>query len=495
MKKAIILARVSTKRQEKDGLSLDEIQLPILQKYADETNLKVADVFRFSETADSKIRKKFHEMIEYVKDNKIEAIVSYRVDRITRNFRDQVMIDTLMTEYDIEIHCVQDRLVLTKETAGRDIADWDTKVFLAKMFLNRVREDGLRTKQTKLENGELPGKATYGYVNHRISPRETTVLVRDFESGIVKKMFELMASQAYSIDSMLLKLKNDYGLEMNRSQASRILHNRFYIGKMLDRKSGILYDHKYDTFIEPELFERVQTIMDGRNRNSPKQSGKVVLYRGFMRCESCGCGITHDVHERTQKNGNHHRWVYYHCTQRRGKHGAKPIEESRLTKQFSDLFSKLVVPQEHIDKVREAILAQNQTKSQFMESEMQSHNTAITKLQNRISRSFEVMLDGSITQAEYSKYKQDWDAQIQFHRRKLETMDDAGNGYYDDALALLEICRDASNLFEYAELEEKRELIGFVCQNLLFDGKKVKFNLLQPFDDIYAMSSSNVWQG
>ncbi|MDQ5913752.1 MAG: hypothetical protein QG623_371 [Patescibacteria group bacterium] len=73
-------------------------------------------------------------------------------------------------------------------------------------------------------------------------------------------------------------------------------------------------------------------------------------------------------------------------------------------------------------------------------------------------------------------------------------MDDAGNGYYDDALALLEICRDASNLFEYAELEEKRELIEFVCQNLLFDGKKVKFNLLQPFDDIYAMSSSNVWQ-
>ena len=34
MIKAVILARVSTKRQEMEGLSLKEIQLPFLQKYA-----------------------------------------------------------------------------------------------------------------------------------------------------------------------------------------------------------------------------------------------------------------------------------------------------------------------------------------------------------------------------------------------------------------------------------------------------------------------------
>lgn len=34
MKKAVILARVSTLRQEKEGLSLQDIQLPILRDYA-----------------------------------------------------------------------------------------------------------------------------------------------------------------------------------------------------------------------------------------------------------------------------------------------------------------------------------------------------------------------------------------------------------------------------------------------------------------------------
>ena len=42
------------------------------------------------------VQKRFDEMIKYVKDNPdIVAIVTYRVDRITRNYRDAVLIDDL----------------------------------------------------------------------------------------------------------------------------------------------------------------------------------------------------------------------------------------------------------------------------------------------------------------------------------------------------------------------------------------------------------------
>ena len=39
-RKAVLFARVSTARQEKEGLSLDEIQLPRMRDYAIEQNLK-----------------------------------------------------------------------------------------------------------------------------------------------------------------------------------------------------------------------------------------------------------------------------------------------------------------------------------------------------------------------------------------------------------------------------------------------------------------------
>ena len=67
MTKAVILARVSTQKQEKEGLSLKEIQLPVLRDYAQNKGLVVEREFVFSESADYKIRRKFDEMVEYVK--------------------------------------------------------------------------------------------------------------------------------------------------------------------------------------------------------------------------------------------------------------------------------------------------------------------------------------------------------------------------------------------------------------------------------------------
>ena len=76
--KAVILARVSTTRQEKEGLSLKDIQLPALREYARNKCLEVEREFVFSESADYKIRKKFDEMVSYVKtNNNIKTIISY----------------------------------------------------------------------------------------------------------------------------------------------------------------------------------------------------------------------------------------------------------------------------------------------------------------------------------------------------------------------------------------------------------------------------------
>ncbi|MCL4339447.1 recombinase family protein [Patescibacteria group bacterium] len=85
--KAVILTRVSTLKQEKEGLSLKDIQLPELGDYATKRDFEVVKEFVFSESADYKIRKKFNTMIDFVKGNEdIKAIISYRVDRITRNY-------------------------------------------------------------------------------------------------------------------------------------------------------------------------------------------------------------------------------------------------------------------------------------------------------------------------------------------------------------------------------------------------------------------------
>ena len=75
--RAVILARVSTARQEEEGLSLDN-QLQTLRDYAARNEIEVVKEFRFSESADRKIRKKFLEMVDFIRQHsEVKAIIAY----------------------------------------------------------------------------------------------------------------------------------------------------------------------------------------------------------------------------------------------------------------------------------------------------------------------------------------------------------------------------------------------------------------------------------
>ncbi|RWZ78748.1 MAG: recombinase family protein [Candidatus Microsaccharimonas sossegonensis] len=108
-----------------------------------------------------------------LKKNKVNDIVSFRVDRITRNFRDSVLIDELRIKYKVRLHFIDDRLVLTQESRSNDIIQWDFKVIFAKSQLEKIKEDGVNTKMSKLERGELPWVAPFWLQqrNHRNTPQ------------------------------------------------------------------------------------------------------------------------------------------------------------------------------------------------------------------------------------------------------------------------------------------------------------------------------------
>ena len=190
--KGIIFARVSTDRQEKEGLSLEEIQLPKMREYAKEKDIEVVAEYAIGETGGGyKERKKFNEMIEFLKKRKdVSEVIAFRVDRITRNFKDAVAMNDIMQQYDKHIHCIDENLVLHRDSPARDLSMWNMKVFIGQEYLNRVREDGNNTKYSKLEHGELPWGAPYGYEYKIVSekPRVKTVAPKEPEATIVKRV-------------------------------------------------------------------------------------------------------------------------------------------------------------------------------------------------------------------------------------------------------------------------------------------------------------------
>ena len=51
----------------------------------------------------------------------------------------------------------------------------------------------------------------------------------------------------------------------------------------------------------------------------------------------------------------------------------------------------------------------------------------------------------------------------------------------------------AYNLFISSEAEEKRQLLKLTLQNLKLEGKKVEFELVKPFDKVFACAGSQSW--
>lgn len=486
--KAVILARVSTLRQEKEGLSLKDIQLPILRDYARDNGFEIDREFVFSESADRKIRTKFNEMIAYVKSKAdIGVIIAYRVDRITRNYRDAVLIDDLRSEHQKEIHFVYDRLVIGQKTIGRDITDWDTKVYLAKQFLNRLKDDAVTTALRKLENNEWPSGAPFGYKNVKIESNKKWILIDDSNAQIVKKVFEWYATGAQSMLEVRNKVNEVFGTKYTKSKIDAILKNPFYCGTMI--YDGKEYPHQYERIISHELFENAQQVKAGYNKKHFKFAGLPFAYRGLIRCAECGCIVTPE--KKTKPSGK--TYHYYHCTQYKGKHGAEWLSEKSLTTQFSNLFSQLTVPTDVADDIVKSLKSSHSDKVEFHDNMLKRYQNDYDMYENRITKMYEDKLDGSITQSFYDEKRIEYRKKQKAINEKIAKLHIADEEYYLNSEYILKLVTNAKSLFESSEPEEKRMLLKMSLQNLTLDGKKVRYDWINPFNKIAFCVSRSAW--
>ena len=102
--------RVSTEDQSRFGHSLDE-QEDRLRKLCEFKGYKIYKVYREEGvSAKNTNRPKFQEMIQDMKDGKINKIIVYKLDRLTRSIKDLETICTLLEEYHCDLESVVEEI-------------------------------------------------------------------------------------------------------------------------------------------------------------------------------------------------------------------------------------------------------------------------------------------------------------------------------------------------------------------------------------------------
>ena len=239
-----IYIRVSTEDQAREGFSLGEQEEKLRQlcKYKDFEIYKVYKDAGIS-AKNMKDRPAFQQMLEDMKAGKLNYIVAYKLDRVTRSVRDLEVLISTLEQYHCYLICDRDD-VNTSTANGRFFVRMLT--VLSQLEIEIVSE---RTKfglNGAIKAGHIPGQCPLGYYRDKDKSLKVDITTKE----LVLRIFE-MYLEGKSYQTIANILNEEKVLSPNKkkwcdSTIDRIINNKIYIGD---------YErYKYDTDKETELF-------------------------------------------------------------------------------------------------------------------------------------------------------------------------------------------------------------------------------------------------
>jgi DNA invertase Pin-like site-specific DNA recombinase len=479
--KAFLIARVSTDEQ-KDALPA---QIHRLVEYASRQNYQ-HELIEIQESAFKGNRTEFNEVIQKIQAIKEPvAVVFDKIDRYTRDSSAEEgrILRNLYQSGQIELHFPSDNLVITKNSPATDLMRLGLGVVLAEYYSNAIRDNVKRRQEQMLREGIWIGKAPFGYKNVVLEDGKKWIWIDALKADAVRTAYQWYATGNYSLRLISQKIEAEYGFKLNVSQWDKILKNPFYKGYM--QSQGKIYQHRYDLVISEELYEQADTVRKGYQIKSKRWAGLPYAYRGLIKCADCGCSVTFE-----RKKGT---YVYGHCTQYRAKHGATYVRENIITEQLQVLFQSISIPEEAYIQVSQALRVSHEEKKQLHSEPAAKFDSEIQKYTSRLEKIYDDYLDDKISKELYERKFAEFNKTKKSLQNKRENIEQVQEDYYGTVTHLLDLSKNAPQLFEKANHEQKRTLINLVLSNLQLKGEQLLWELQKPFDTMAFCNQNGNW--
>ena len=294
----------------------------------------------------------------------------------------------------------------------------------------------------------------------------------------ITRMFEWYSSGQYSL-AEVTKMARAEGMVFRKSKdpvpkatVHKILRNRIYTGEF--NWDGKTYSGSHTPLVTTDLWERVQAVLDGRFANRHRKVKHDFAFSGLVSCGHCGCSLVGEIKKS--------RYVYYHCTGYKGKCPEPYTREEVLEEHFTDLLKGLVMDDEVMGWVTEALRQSHSDAKRHHDGAIARLQTEYTRLQNRIDAMYTDKLDGRIDAAFFDRKASEWRVEQDRLLRSIEEHQAANQTYLEEGVGLLELAQRAHRLFQKQEPREKRRLLNFLLSNCSWKAGELTAAFRQPFD-------------
>jgi len=327
--------RVSTEDQSRFGHSLDE-QEDRLKKLCEFKDYEIYKVYREEGvSAKNTNRPKFKEMIQDMKNGKINKIIVYKLDRLTRSIKDLETICSLLEEYHCDLESVAEE-INTGNANGKFFIRMLT--ILAQLEIERTSE---RTKFGLVgaaRKGHISGCPPLGYTKRDKSKK---LVINEIEADVVKRIFN-MYLEGHSVCYICDTFNKENILNRNwpTTTVDKILSNKLYIGVIEHGKRNKdniqVFEDVVPPIIDKTTFECVQKRKEKNLKNYKRK--RTYIFMQKILCPKC-----HKImggESSTSGTGDKH--IYYKCNSCKKRISEKKIEKE-LIKFLNDMLDFFLI--------------------------------------------------------------------------------------------------------------------------------------------------------
>ena len=299
-----IYKRVSTLDQKREGFSLPE-QEEKLREFCKFKGYEIYKVYADEGiSAKDDKRPAYQQMIQDIKDKKINVIVAFKLDRLTRSVFDIEKLMKFVNDNDCDIDCMADESNTTTSN-GRMVMRIMTSV-----SQNEIEKCSERTKfglVGAIKAGHIPGPLPLGYqrIDKKMIPDPLTkdIIVRLYDLYLEGKSYQSIAN-IYNKEKVLGKTN------WLDSTISRMITNEIYKGDYVHGRSTkhpTYYENVVEPLVSKEKWEDCQYQKQRNARHYERTA--TYLFTNKLKCSKCGCFLGGSA--TTKKNGI--KYYYYKC--------------------------------------------------------------------------------------------------------------------------------------------------------------------------------------
>ena len=305
-----VYIRVSTEDQAREGFSLGEQKEKLLQLCSFK-DLEVYKVYKDAgiSAKDMEHRPQFREMLQDMKEGKINYIVAYKLDRITRSVRDLEELISVLEQYNCFLLCDRDD-VNTSTANGRFFVRMLT--VLSQLEIEIVSE---RTKfglNGAIKSGHIPGQRPFGYTKSE----DKKMIVDNATRPYVEKIFDMyLEGKSFQQIANYFKENNIYPKKKwHDTTIQKIIDNKIYMGdyeqyKRIGKQENlepIVYMNVVEPIISRAKWEECQKQKERNQRTYTRD--RIYTFFQRLKCPSCS-----RIMKCKGSGGTKRKYMYYTC--------------------------------------------------------------------------------------------------------------------------------------------------------------------------------------